>query len=57
MGRFSSEGLGYLMLNANAQMQIDKMFAVLIIIMALAMLLYYSVDKFLRWAIYWEKVI
>lgn len=52
----SSKGLGYLMLNANAQMKIDQVFAILIIIMVFAMLLYYGVDKFLRWAIFWEKI-
>lgn len=52
----SSRGLGYLMLNSNARMQIDMMFAVLIIIMLFAIFLYYCVDKLLRFAIYWEKI-
>src|SRR3990167_1126147 len=41
----SSRGLGYLMLNANARLQIDQMFAALIIIIALALALYFTVDK------------
>jgi putative hydroxymethylpyrimidine transport system permease protein len=50
----SSRGLGYLMLNANARMQIDVMFAALIVIMTLAMLMYFCVDKTLRLLIKWE---
>lgn len=49
----SSRGLGYLMLNANARLQIDQMFAALMIIMLLAMSLYFSVDKILRRIIWW----
>ncbi|OGT53227.1 MAG: ABC transporter permease [Gammaproteobacteria bacterium RIFCSPHIGHO2_12_FULL_42_13] len=52
----SSAGLGYLMLNANARMQIDMMFAVLIVIVVLALCLYFSVDALLRRIIYWERV-
>ncbi len=49
----ASHGLGYLMLNANARMQIDMMFASLIVIILLALLLYFSVDKILRVFIWW----
>lgn len=49
----SSSGLGYLMLNANARMQIDVMFAALIVIIALALLLYFSVDRALRIWVWW----
>lgn len=49
----SSRGLGYLMLNANARMQIDMMFAALIVIIALAMIMYFSVDKTLRSFVTW----
>src|SRR3990167_7510100 len=48
----SSHGLGYLMLNANARMQIDMMFAALIVTIILALLLYFSVDKLLRMVIW-----
>lgn len=49
----SSQGLGYLMLNANARMQIDVMFAALIVIISLTLILYFSVDKLLRKLIWW----
>lgn len=51
----SSRGLGYLMLNANARMQIDLMFAALIVIITLAMVMYFSVDKILRSLITWQE--
>ncbi len=41
----ASRGLGYLMLNANARMQIDLMFAALFVIVLLSMLLYFVVDR------------
>jgi len=43
----SSAGLGYLMLHANARLQIDVMFAALIVLMAMAMALYLLVDRLL----------
>lgn len=49
----SSQGLGYLMLNANGRMQIDMMFAALLVIILLALMLYFSVDKLLRTFIWW----
>lgn len=51
----SSKGLGYLMLNANARMQIDVMFAALIVIIAIALGLYFSVDKILRALVPWQE--
>jgi len=49
----ASQGLGFLMLNANARMQIDLMFAALLLIVVLTLMLYYSVDfilnKFIDW--------
>lgn len=50
----SSQGLGYLMITANARMQIDVMFAALIVIIALALFLYFTVDKLLRKLIWWQ---
>lgn len=50
----SSKGLGYLMLTANARMQIDMMFAVLLVIVVLALLLYKSVDSLLKRIIWWS---
>ena len=49
----SSSGLGYLMLNANARLQIDMMFAALMVIIALALLLYFTTDKLLRIFVWW----
>lgn len=50
----SSRGLGFLMLNANARMEISMMFAALLTIVLLSLLLYFSVDKLLRLAIPWQ---
>lgn len=50
----SSNGLGYLMINANARMQTDMMFAALAGIMMLTLGLYYSIDWLLRSLITWE---
>ena len=43
----SSAGLGYLMLHANARLQIEVMFAALIVLMAMALILYLLVDRLL----------
>ena len=51
----SSHGLGFLMLNANGRMQIDLMFAALLIITAITLMLYYAVDTILKRTITWEK--
>lgn len=44
----SSRGLGYLMLNAHARMQIDLMFACLFVIILMSLVLYFIVD----WVLY-----
>ena len=49
----SSAGLGYLMLHANARMQIDVMFAALATLAVLAVALYFTVDAVLRRALPW----
>lgn len=51
----ASHGLGYLMLNANARLQIDMMFAALIMIVFFALVLYFSVDKTLKKLVPQEK--
>ncbi len=51
----SSEGLGYLMLQANARMIIDEMFAALFILAVLSISLYFVTDKLLKKAIPWEN--
>jgi putative hydroxymethylpyrimidine transport system permease protein len=43
----SGAGLGYLMLHANGRMQTDLMFAAMIVLMAMALTLYLTVDRIL----------
>jgi putative hydroxymethylpyrimidine transport system permease protein len=50
----SSRGLGFLMLNANARMQIDLVFAVLFVLILLTLILYFVVDQTLRKFIFWK---
>lgn len=50
----SSAGLGYLMLHANARMQIDLMFAALFVLAVFAVLLWLAVDRLLRLALPWQ---
>ncbi|MFO0997398.1 MAG: ABC transporter permease [Alphaproteobacteria bacterium] len=50
----SSAGLGYLMLQANARVQIDLLFAALLTLGVFAVLLYYAVDSALRRLIPWQ---
>jgi putative hydroxymethylpyrimidine transport system permease protein len=50
----ASHGLGFLMLNANARMQIDFMFAALFVLVIFSMLLYFSIDKLLSFFITWH---
>lgn len=51
----SSAGLGYLMLQANARMIIDEMFAALFILALLSIALYFTTDKLLKKVIPWEN--
>ncbi len=51
----SSAGLGYLMLQANARMIIDEMFAALFILALLSVSLYFITDKLLKKLIPWEN--
>jgi putative hydroxymethylpyrimidine transport system permease protein len=50
----SSAGLGFLMLHANARMQVDLLFAALITLAALALALFFAVDALLRRALPWQ---
>jgi len=50
----SSAGLGYLMLHANARMQVDVMFAALATLALLSLALYFSVDGLLRRVLPWQ---
>ena len=50
----SSAGLGFLMLQANARLKVDLMFAALLVLAALGLALFFTVDAVLRRAIYWQ---
>ena len=50
----SSEGLGYVMLRANARLQIDLMFAALLTLACMAVLLYVGIDHALRRIAFWS---
>lgn len=50
----SSEGLGFLMLHANARMQTDLLFAALFVLAAFAVALYAVLDAALRRALPWQ---
>ncbi len=50
----ASRGLGYLMLHANARMQVDLMFAALAVLALFSIALYFSVDALLRRALPWQ---
>lgn len=49
----SAQGLGFLLLSANAQMKIDFLFAILIVVMILTLSFYFIVDKLLKRWITW----
>lgn len=51
----SSQGLGYLMLQANGRMQTDLMFAALTCLCLLALLLYTLVNRLLDRCLYWQQ--
>ncbi len=49
----ASAGLGYVMLNANARIETDVMFAALLVLAAMAILLWVLVDRVLRRVLFW----
>ncbi len=51
----SSKGLGFYMLHANARMQIDIMFAALVVLGVLSLSIYFSVDWAMIKIVYWQK--
>ena len=51
----SSRGLGFYMLHANARMQIDIMFAALVVLGVLSLSIYFSVDWAMIKMVYWQK--
>ena len=50
----ASKGLGYLMLHANARLEIELMFAALLVLAIMAVTLYCAVDKGLRQLTRWQ---
>ncbi len=50
----SSAGLGYLMLQANARMMVDEMFAALLVLSLFSILLYFFIDLLLKRWISWK---
>jgi putative hydroxymethylpyrimidine transport system permease protein len=49
----ASAGLGYVMLNANARIQTDVMFAALFVLAAMAIALWVLVDRVLKHVLFW----
>jgi putative hydroxymethylpyrimidine transport system permease protein len=49
----SSAGLGFLMLQANARLKVDLMFAALALLAAMGLLLFFAVDRAVRRAVPW----
>ncbi|CCQ73935.1 ABC transporter permease [Magnetospira sp. QH-2] len=50
----SSSGLGYLMLHANGRMQVDLMFAALLVLAVMAVILYFAVDAGVKRLTPWQ---
>lgn len=50
----SSAGLGYLMLQANARLKVDLMFAALVLLAAMGLVLFFAVDRAVRRAVPWQ---
>jgi len=50
----ASHGLGFLILNANARMQIDLMFAALVVLVTATLLFYFLVDLFFKIMVNWQ---
>ncbi len=51
----SSSGLGFYMLYANARMQVDLMFAALVVLAVISLGLYFGIDALLSRLIFWNK--
>jgi putative hydroxymethylpyrimidine transport system permease protein len=50
----ASSGLGYLMLNANARVRTDEMFAALVVLSLMTVALWWAVDRGVRRLLYWQ---
>lgn len=53
----ASRGLGFMMLNANARLQVDVMFACLFTLIIMSLLLYALVNRLLRLAVPWQNTV
>jgi putative hydroxymethylpyrimidine transport system permease protein len=51
----SSQGLGFVILNAEARMDTPLMFAALTVLVGFSLLLYYLVEISLKRLIFWQK--
>ena len=51
----SSSGLGYIMMQANARLWLDLMFAALLLLALCSVALYYLTDRFVHWLIPWQE--
>jgi putative hydroxymethylpyrimidine transport system permease protein len=51
----AARGLGFLMLQANARLQTDLMFAALFVLAVFAVTLYFALDALMRRAIPWQS--
>jgi NitT/TauT family transport system permease protein len=53
----ASEGLGYLLILANANLDTSLLFAVLVMLMILGIVMYYSIEVIEQWLIPWHSTI
>lgn len=51
----ASAGLGYAMMQANARMQIDVMFAALALLALMGLALYFGMDQLMRRLVFWNR--
>ncbi|MES2204798.1 MAG: ABC transporter permease [Pseudomonadota bacterium] len=49
----ASDGLGYLMINANARLETSLVFISIIMLVIMALALYFSINAFFKWKIRW----
>lgn len=49
----ASNGLGYLLINANARLDTSMVFASVTMLVVMALALYFAIDRFFKWKIQW----
>ena len=52
----ASKGLGYLMLYANGKLQIDLLFASVVLISFITISLHYTISRSLEYIIHWQNI-